>query len=140
MDKATMKKLLCLLLLLSTPLEASPKHFYNDKWWWIGEAVIVSEVGIDAHVTSVGIRRGFTEENPLLGGHPSNGAVVIWAAGMTTLYTTGHVFTWHYLHGESRIASDLLVPGIATAVHVPAIVKDYELLRQCNLALLRNCQ
>lgn len=127
----TRAKLLAFLLLLS-PLStfAAPRHWYTDKKWWLGEAVIAGAVFVDYHSTA--INRGVGgETNPFLGPHPTTRGLVIVGASAFTYWTTLHAVEWHIGHDDPnkawRIVGYTAIPVVAAAIHGTAAAHNYSL-------------
>lgn len=134
---------LALALLLVAPLAgAAPKHWYSDKKWWAGEAVIGAAVFLDMHSTSQALHNGNTESNFLLGPHPSDGRVAAFGVGAFAYWTTAHAVDWHFFHNELlgfRIFGYTAIPTAALITHLPAAIHNYGLPAPPPPAAVREC-
>jgi hypothetical protein len=112
-----------------------PKHFYKDRLWWIGEAVIAGLLAADAYSTSVGRSRCPTcvESNILLGPHPTNGQITGATIAFLGVQSGLHAFSWIACPDVNRrsrgwrVACNALVPGIGLAILPRHIIKNFEL-------------
>src|SRR3974390_676398 len=126
-----MRKTLIVLTLFVTsaiPAFGSPKHWYTDKKWWVGEAVIVTAVALDMNSTAGAIHRGGWETNVFLCPHPSTRRIAIMGTAAGGYWTFFHALDWHFFHDDSkgfRIFSYTAIPAIAVATHVPAAINNY---------------
>lgn len=123
---------LALALLLVAPLAgAAPKHWYSDKKWWAGEAVIGAAVFLDMHSTARAMGNpANVETNFILGPHPSDGRIALVGLGAFSYWTTFHALDWHFGHDDTkpwRILGYTAIPAAALAVHLPAAIHNYEL-------------
>jgi hypothetical protein len=122
--------LILAILCLPVAASAQPKHWYQDKKWWVGEAIIgaaiAADYGVSAHQGFVG------ESNVLLGPHPSTGRAVgvsLFAFG----FESGvHILNWHLVvHNEPnkywRAAGYLTMPAISAGAHGYAAIHDASL-------------
>lgn len=119
-----------LALAFATSASAEPKHWYKDKKWWIGEAVIAAAVAADYHSTA--IQRGTGREtNMLLGPSPSNRRLVIVGSSAFGYWTALHVLDWHFWHDDPvkgwRTFGYTAIPVAAAAIHGSAAIHNYEL-------------
>jgi hypothetical protein len=123
--------LLALLALSAIPCQSAPKHFYQDKKWWLGEAVIVTSVILDAHSTCRSFAHGGVETGPALSGNTSCGVEKGVAVGAFGFYTALHIGLWDIGHDDPsrfwRTVSYWAMPSVAAGIHVPAAIHNYRL-------------
>jgi len=74
-------------------------HWYKDKYFWMGTAVIAGAVVADAHSTATR-PRGAVESNPLLGFHPTTGKIVGVSAANFGINFALHAAAWHESHQD----------------------------------------
>jgi len=116
------KRILALVLVLATPVMAKPKHFYQDKKWWIGEAAIVAS-GLASGISVNHTRQGGTN---LFGNATSSGEIAgIELAGFG-VYTGLHILDWKVGHDDPnkvwRFIAYTSVPAIATSFNIATAV------------------
>ena len=132
--------LLAILLTFCQSAFAGPKHWYKDPKWWIGEAVIVTVVGLDAYSTST--RPPYlTESNFILGSHPTNQKIAGVAVLNFGIQTSLHAAAWHVTHHVPttepgvyvedqlgwRITGYVAIPTVNAIIGGHAIARNYEL-------------
>lgn len=141
-----MKRIILLSILLSLlagTAQAAP-HWYKDKKWWAGAAVIAGSIALDVQSTCRVFGRGYAESNPILRGSTNCGQI----AGVATAYTAGmigfHALAWHCESGKLwhcrglnqdegqnhkawQTLSYTVFPAINAAVHIPSAVHNYRL-------------
>lgn len=107
-------------------------HWYKDKTFWLGVAVIGASIALDAHSTSHDLNvPGIIEKNPFLGPHPSNAKIT----GFSTLYFGAqfgfHVAAWKLSHNDPskpwRTFGQWTVPASAVAINARQGVLNYRL-------------
>ena len=142
--------LLSLASFLAIPASAKPKHWYLDKKWWAGTAVIGLSTALDAHSTCALTGRG-SETNFILGPHPSCGKVALFELSGFAFNTALHALIWHcaqddffeprppgqkgscyglnqYEGSHSKVISLVVytsIPAINVASHVSAAIQNY---------------
>lgn len=98
------RALLCILVLSFLPLAAQaqskPKHFFQEKKWWIGEAVILASVAVDYAYSSRAISSGFQEGNILLGPYPSTGRMVGIGFAVAGFWTAVHAGSYEIMKND----------------------------------------
>lgn len=122
---------LLLALLCSARMEASPRHWYSDGKFWIGEAVIVASTFADARTTCKGFSRGLVEGNPLAQNSNSCGSAIAILSIGTVIYSGLHVASYRILQDDNskrwRALSLITVPAIACAFHCAAAVHNAQI-------------
>jgi hypothetical protein len=111
------------------------KHWYTDRFWWIGEAVIAAAFAADAHSSSYVRDRcpGCVETNLLLGSHPSNRAIAVDSSLFFGLYTAFHIGSWEACpdpNGDDkawRVACYTAIPAIIGPLKIRAAIHNYNL-------------
>ena len=133
--------LLIVLLLAATSAQAQrrwngkEKHWYTDRLWWIGEAVIAGAFAADAHSSSYVRDRcpGCRETNLLLGPHPSNRAIAVDSSLFFGLYTAFHIGSWKACPDPDwddkawRVACYTAIPAIIGPLKIRAAIHNYNL-------------
>ncbi len=112
-----------------------PKHWYKDRFWWIGEAVIAGILATDAYSTAVGRSRCPTcdESNIFLGKHPTNGQITRASIAFLGIGSTLHAFAWKACPDVNRrsrawrVVCNAAVPSIGAAVVPPRIIRNFGL-------------
>lgn len=143
---------LSLLVVFAVPAFAGPKHFYTDKKWWIGVAVIGAANALDALSTCQSAGRGI-ETNPILGPNPSCKNVAGLTIGGFVIESGFHALSWHcqqddffeqhpagqkgrcyglnQYEGNHPILNQVLVysaiPAINVGFHIPAAIHNWGL-------------
>jgi hypothetical protein len=106
-------------------------HWYRDKYFYIGLAVIGASIAADAHSTVRGVDMGLIEGNPILGQHPSHGRVAGFALLDFGAQTTFHALAWHESHQDPskawRTIGRLGEPVGIFAVNGRQAIKNYRL-------------
>lgn len=132
-----------LLLALTIPVSAKPKHFYTDKKFWLSEIVIGTAVFLDYHSTATHLYGN--ETSPLLGFHPSSGKV----AGIGLLdfgVETGLNISFYKIARIGGQANEtrtwdmlgyITQPTISLATHLPAAIHNYGLQPGADSGILR---
>ena len=120
-----MRILLAFLLLASMASAQEPKrHWWKDRQWWLSEAEMGAVIAA-ATFTSANRCRGCTENNPVLGTNPSNGALAGTAVGVFSINTGLHIFSWHLGKDDPskawREMSYWFQPACVTAVGIYGI-------------------
>lgn len=117
---------------LARSADATPRHWYTDKKWWVGEAVIVGSTMADAASTCRGVGRGGVEQNMILGPSPSCGHVFAFEVGATGYWTFFHALDWHLMNGENpdaklgwRVFGYTVIPIAAFAVNGSAAIQNF---------------
>ena len=111
----------------------SPKRWYKDWKWWVGEALIAGIRAADVHSSMLVRSRcpGCIETNPFLGKHPSNGGLIAMGSAAFGIETTLHILSRKYGHDDNSrawsFASYALVPGADAALSIRVIVHNYSL-------------
>ena len=131
----TIMALLITMALFCGSADAKPRHWYTDKKWWIGEAVITAAVVADAHSTSRGVGMGFTERNTwAFGSRPSNGRIAGVSAGYFAIQTTLHATAWHVERNETNkywnTAKYVGVPAAVAIINGHNAALNYQLSQQ----------
>lgn len=107
---------LLLIFFYASFAQAQPNpHWYRDKWWWVGEAIIGSSIFMDGHSSARG-QPYYVEGNPLLGKHPSNARIAGFAGLDFGLQTTYHALAWHWSHDDNKFWRNLGRWAIPTEV------------------------
>src|ERR1700757_4824709 len=88
------------MFIIAGSTSAGRRHWYTDKKWWIGEAVIVGSTMADANSTCRGIKRGGVEQNVLLGPSPHCGHIYAFEGGAAGYWTVFHILDWHWWDGD----------------------------------------
>ena len=133
MQKITMN-ILATILLWSIPCQASPRHWYTDKWWWVGEAVNIAMPLLDANSTEHAVSRGAFETHPwLIGRHPSSHAAYEAGTGASAFYTILHIAAWKLSHDDKskawRNVGRWGIPAGVTANHLYPVINNYRIER-----------
>lgn len=106
-------------------------HWYKDKYFWIGVAVIGGSIAADAHSTSRFVDRGYAEGNPFLGPHPSHGRIAGFALLDFGAQTTFHALAWHESHQDPSKAWRMIgrfgEPVAAFAISGRQAITNYRL-------------
>ena len=144
--------LILLPVFLVVPSFAGPKHFYTDKKWWIGVAVIGATSALDALSTCQTADRG-SESNFILGLHPSCKSVAALEIAGFASQSGLHALAWHCqqddflekhphgVHGRCYSLNEYegshpvlnqvfiysAVPAINAGIHVPAAIHNWSL-------------
>ena len=123
--------MLLLSLLAGPPAHARPRHFWTDKKWWTGVAVIGAATALDGASTCQGLGRGGVETNLLIPGNPTCARVGYFMAGAFTFWTTIHAVDWHYSHDSpsrvERMAGLTAMPIGTLAVHLPSAIHNLQI-------------
>lgn len=118
-------------LLCGAQVDARPRHWYTDKQFWLGEAVIIGATVADAKTTCDGFHRGLVEGNPLDRGSHSCGATIGLLSIGTVVYSTLHIASYRMLQDDDsrrwRALSLVAVPAIACAFHCSAAIHNANL-------------
>jgi hypothetical protein len=79
-----------------------PKHFWTDWKWWVGEGVIVGAMAADMRSSMLVSMRcpQCTEQNRLLGKHPSAKAQVTLLSVGIVAETGLHIAAWKLGHDD----------------------------------------
>jgi hypothetical protein len=119
-----------IVLLAVVPVEASPRHWFTDKKWWVGEAIIATSVALDAHSTCQAVGRG-VETSIAFPGPRSCGATAGISFGAFGFYTALHAAEWHVGHEDPNRVIRGLTPWMISAavapIHLHAAVHNYSL-------------
>ncbi len=125
--------LLCVhLVALAVLTPAAPRHWYSDKLWWAGTAVIGLSTALDAHSTCLGIAHGGYETNFFIAGTRSCATVGGFEAGAFVYWTGFHALEWHLTHDSGkfpRVFGLVVIPTAAAASHGSAAIHNYGLDR-----------
>lgn len=111
-------KLIALFLICALGTSAQPpRHWYKDKKWWAGEAVILGMAATQGIATSR-VKSGGTFA---FGNHTSNAKIALFEAGVNVPVFTGlHIFEWHLGHNDPnkywRFTSYAAVPAADAAI------------------------
>jgi len=133
--------LLIVLLLAATSAQAQrrwngkERHWYTDRLWWIGEAVIAGAFAADAHSSAFVRDRcpGCRETNLLLGPRPSNRAIAVDSSLLFGLYTAFHIGSWKACPDPDwddkawRAACYTAIPAIIGPLKIRAAIHNYNL-------------
>jgi len=113
------------------PVAARPRHWYTDKWFWVGEGVGVAARTLDCTSTQQRLSQGYAEGNLLVGPHPGRGAVIGLCVGSEAALTGLHIVSWKYSHNEPsklwRNVGRWEVPAIQGGVFGSAAARNYSL-------------
>lgn len=132
-----------LMIIMSVPASARPKHFYTDKKFWLSEAVIGTAIFLDYHSTATHLYGN--ETSPLLGTYPSTGRI----AGIGILdfvVETGFNAAFYKIARIGGQANEtktwntlgyLTQPTISLATHLPAAIHNYGLQPGADSGILR---
>jgi hypothetical protein len=124
-------KLLCLcsIIALAIPAKASP-HWYKDKRWWAGEAIIGLSVALDAHSTCQAVGRG-VETSIAFPGPRSCAETAGISLGAFGFYTVLHAAEWHVGHDDPnkviRGLTPWMIPAAVAPIHLYAAAHNYGL-------------
>lgn len=129
-----MKQLICCLALLSlaASAEARPKHWYTDKKWWVGTALMGAAIAADAHSTSRGVGMGLQERNTwAFGSRPSNARIAGISLGYFAIQTSLHAAAWHVERNETSKPWNVLkytaLPTTVLVINGHDAAKNYQL-------------
>jgi hypothetical protein len=126
-----MKRILGLILLTAVSCGASPRHWFQDKRWWAGEAIIAGSVFLDAHSTCTRIGARGVETSIVFSGNRSCGASTGIGAGAIGFYTILHATEWHFGHDDPnkviRALTPWMVPAAIAPIHLSAAAHNYSL-------------
>jgi hypothetical protein len=122
----------------------APRHFYTDRWWWVGRAVSGAAVTVDAASTMTAARAcpGCVEDSYLFSyGRPTPGRTAARAGlgfGISTVFA---IAEWWVMRRAPRrnpwtIGSYVDVPITDGVVHGWAAEHNYALASDCRRAVL----
>jgi hypothetical protein len=123
-----------------------PKHFYTDKWWWVGRAVSAVAVGVDAWSTGSYLAAcpACGDQFPFFDVH-SKGSIA-GAATISFAISTGFsALEWRFgpkiASGKSgyRIAGYIMQPVTDGIAHGWAANHNWQFVAQCRKVQL-SCQ
>jgi hypothetical protein len=111
-------------------LHAPKDHWYKDKYFWIGAAIIAGSIAADGHSTSLGRSRGLVEGNPVLGSHPSNGKIVGVSSLAFGIQFALHIAARTVSHDDPNQAwrqfGRWAVPGVVVSINGRNAVNNYK--------------
>ena len=124
---------LVLLLALATSAQAAP-HWYSSPKWWAGTAIIGTVAALDGISSQRAYNRGYIEGGwdaaPIIGQHPSRGALAGYCAGEFALGTTLHWGFWRLTHNDRskawRTLGDWAAPDIFAGYGLPVVVNNFK--------------
>jgi len=106
-------------------------HWYKDKVFWAGIAVIAASQVLDAHSTASGFGHHISEANPILGPHPSSTKIGVYTFGYFTFQSALHVAAYKQSHNDPSKAWRLIgqwgLPATAASVNGIQGIKNYRL-------------
>jgi hypothetical protein len=125
-----MNRIIVAILLSAISCQASPRHFWKDKQWLVGEAIIGLSVALDAHSTCQAVGRGVETSLAFPGNH-SCGTTAGISLGAFGFYTALHAAEWHVGHddpnGVFRALTPWTVPAVVAPIHLYAAAHNYGL-------------
>lgn len=121
---------LAILLLVAIPAHASPRHWYADKRWWVGEGIIALSVALDAHSSCLAVNRG-VDTSIAFPSRRSCGADTGIGLGAFAAYTALHAAEWHFGHDDPsraiRALTPWMLPAVVAPIHLSAAIHNYML-------------
>lgn len=104
-------------------------HWYKDKTFWAGIAIIGASQALDAHSTARGFGHGVPEANPILGPHPSNTKIAVYTFSYFTVQSAFHVVNWKLSHNDPskswRLIGQWGLPASAFGINGVQGIKNY---------------
>ena len=119
-----MRKVLVLLLAVSVMItlsaslaEAKPKHFYQDKYWWAGVAVIAAGEVADGYTASRAVGTTLADEDPFIGSSITVKQINIIEGARFIAMTGLHAASYEVMRKDPskawRVASKIDIPAIS---------------------------
>jgi len=113
-----MRTLLATILLLACALAVpaqTKRHFYSDKKWWIGEAVI----GASWLASGIAINHTRAGATNLFGNNTTSGKIALFETGIFSFYSGLHIVEWKLGHDDPkkgwRIFSYTAIPAVSAS-------------------------
>lgn len=143
MYKITLMALLLLGLFATQDAVARPKHFYTDKWWWLGRGFSATAVGLDAWSTGsyLNVCSTCADSFPLF--NVNSRGTIAGASIIDFAISTGFsVVEWHLGPRLSdgkpvdRLLGYFGQPAVDGALHGWAATTNWEFAARCRAAEL----